>query len=313
MSSWPRSCVRWPAERRERVAARLPVRVPSERGRTEYLMVSLVRGPEGLAAYPLGKGSGAVTAFSQADGFLAIGPYTELVEAGAPVEVQLLSRHIEPADLVVIGSHCTGLDMLVGAVQARGIAVKLLNVGSMGGLAAARRGECDIAPMHLMDPATGVYNRPFLTPALELVPGYRRRQGLVFRRGDPRFEGRPLDQALAAALADPDCVMVNRNTGSGTRILIDRLLDGARPPGYWSQTKSHNAVAVAVAQGRADWGVAIASVARDYDLGFLPLQEEHYDFVVPKARLDRPEVQAFLEVLQDPALRARLRDLGFEA
>ena len=98
-------------------------------------------------------------------------------------------------------------------------------------------------------------------------------------KGDARFDGRSVDEAIAAALADPDCIMVNRNAGSGTRILIDRLLAGAKPAGYWSQPKSHNAVAVAVAQGRADWGVAIDSVARQYGLGFIPLQDEHYDFV----------------------------------
>ena len=89
------------------------------------------------------------------------------------------------------------------------------------------------------------------------------------------------------ATAQPGCTMVNRNAGSGTRILIDRLLGGAQPPGYGVQTKSHNAVAVAVAQQRADWGLAIDTVARQYGLGFIPVQEERYDFVVPQARLAR--------------------------
>ncbi|MFI5017547.1 MAG: substrate-binding domain-containing protein, partial [Dongiales bacterium] len=83
------------------------------------------------------------------------------------------------------------------------------------------------------------------------------------------------------------------------------------PSGYWSQPKSHNAVAVAVAQNRADWGVAIESMARQYDLGFLPLQDEHYDFAVPKARFDRPAVQRFRAVLQDATVRAALTALGF--
>ncbi len=130
------------------------------------------------------------------------------------------------ADLVVIGSHCVGLDVLIGRLQQQKIRVKALNVGSTGGLAAAKRGECDIAPIHLMDPQTGIYNRPFLTAALELIPGYRRLQGIVYRRGDPRFEGRTVEAAIEAALAAPDCLMVNRNAGSGTRILSDRLLAG---------------------------------------------------------------------------------------
>jgi putative molybdopterin biosynthesis protein len=300
-----------PAEQAERVSATLPLRIASERGRTEYLMVSLVRGNDGvLAAYPNAKGSGAVTAFSQADGFIAIPAQVESVPAGAAVEVQLIG-HADLADLVVIGSHCVGLDVLIGRLQQQGIRVKALNVGSTGGLAAAKRGECDIAPIHLMDPQTGEYNRPFLTAALELIPGYRRLQGIVYRRGDRHFEGLTVEAAIAAAIAAPDCLMVNRNAGSGTRILSDRLLAGKKPQGYWSQPKSHNAVAVAVAQGRADWGIAIDTVARQYGLAFIPAQDEHYDFVVPRARLDRPAVRRFLAVLDDRTVRAELSALGF--
>jgi len=165
--------------------------------------------------------------------------------------------------------------------------------------------------VHLMDAASGEYNRPLLTPDLELVAGYRRLQGVVFRKGDIRFEGRSAEGAVEAALGTPDCLMVSRNAGSGTRILIDRLVKGHRPAGYWSQPKSHNAVAAAVAQMRADWGVTIDSVARRYDLGFIPLQDEHYDFVVPKARLERPAVLRFRAALADTALRASLAAAGF--
>jgi putative molybdopterin biosynthesis protein len=300
------------AERTESLQATLPLRVSSERGRTEYLMVSLVRsgGEAALAAYPNAKGSGAVTAFSQADGFISIGQHVESVPAGTPVEVQLIGRaHL--ADLVIIGSHCVGLDILIDRLQADGCSVKSLNVGSTGGLAAAKRGECDVAPVHLMDPETGEYNRPFLTPAMELVPGYRRLQGIVYRADDRRFEGRSFGEIIAMATDSPECLMVNRNAGSGTRILTDRLLKGAKPPGYWSQPKSHNAVAVAVAQQRADWGMAIESVARQYGLGFVPVQDEHYDFIVPKARLERPPVQRFKALLEEASVRDALTALGF--
>jgi putative molybdopterin biosynthesis protein len=299
------------------VEALLPLRVTSERGRTEFMMVSLVPGGDGgddaaaLVAYPIAKGSGAVTSFSQADGFIAIGRDVESVAAGTPVTVQLIGRALRLADLVVMGSQCVGLDLIVGRLQAGGISVKTLNIGSTGGLAAAKRGECDVAAMHLMDPQTGIYNRPFLTPALELATGYRRMQGIVFRPGDARFETRSIAQATAAILADADCIMVNRNAGSGTRILVDRLLNGAKPVGYWSQPKSHGAVAVAVAQGRADWGVAIETVARPYELGFIPLQEEHYDFVVPLARRARPAVRQFFDLLHERELRDALTALGF--
>lgn len=298
-------------EARETVRATLPVRVLSERGRAEYVMVGLVRTGEGLAAYPTGKGSGAVTSFAQADGFFAVPAMAEAVDAGAEVEVQLIGRDLRPADLAIVGSHCVGLDLLVGELAGAGLRVKLLNVGSMGGLAAARRGECDIAPIHLMDPKTGAYNTPFLADGLTLEQGYGRLQGIVFNKGDARFTGKAAADAVRAALADPACQMVNRNQGAGTRILIDRLLGGARPPGYWVQAKSHNAVAAAIRQGRADWGMAIDTVAASYGLGFLPVQDERYDFVIPAGARDREPVRRFLSLLADTALRARLAALGF--
>lgn len=300
-----------PARRQHNVQAKLPVRVNSERGRTEYLLVSLFDRDDGLAAYPMGKGSGSVTAFSYADGFVTIAQHQEIVDADTSVSVQLLGEGVEPAGLVAIGSHCVGLDYLLDEMQARGITVKALHVGSMGGLAAARRRECDIAGIHLMDPKTGEYNRPLLDDSLELVSGYRRMQGIVFRADDPRFAVDDASAAVERALEDPSCTMVNRNPGSGTRVLVDRLLAGKEPPGYGVQTKSHNAVAAAVAQRRADWGIAIDTVAKQYGLGFLPLQEEHYDFVVPKARHARRGVEVFRSLLQEPAVRARLRELGF--
>jgi putative molybdopterin biosynthesis protein len=293
------------------VDATLPMRVNSERGRTEFLLVSLIPTDAGLSAYPMGKGSGSVTAFSFADGFIAIDQRTELVPAGTPVSVQLLGGEVEPAGLVFVGSQCAGLDRLLTLVQGRGLAVKALYVGSQGGAAAARRGECDIAGVHLMDPDTGDYNRHLLTPELRLVPGYRRMQGLVFRRDDARFAGKDLEGILGAALADPECLMINRNAGSGTRILIDRLLEGRRPPGYAVQPKSHNAVAAAVAAGRADWGIAIDTVAAQYGLGFIPVQEEHYDFLVPASRFERPGVRLFRELLEDEAVRRGLAEMGF--
>jgi putative molybdopterin biosynthesis protein len=132
-------------------------------------------------------------------------------------------------------------------------------------------------------------------------------QGLVFRKDDARFAGRPDAQgAIEAALNAADCLMVNRNQGAGTRILIDQLLAGARPPGYWNQPRSHNAVAAAVAQGRADWGVAIRPVAEASGLGFLPLAEEHYDFAVAAAPRSAAAIAAFRDALREaaPALAA---------
>jgi len=106
--------------------------------------------------------------------------------------------------------------------------------------------------------------------------------------------------------------MVNRNVGAGTRVLMERLLDGMRPAGYANQPKSHNAVAAAIAQGRADWGLAIEPVAKLYGLGFLPVAPEHYDFLVADARRSRPAVQAFIDVLRDETTRTRIRALGMQ-
>jgi putative molybdopterin biosynthesis protein len=145
---------------------------------------------------------------------------------------------------------------------------------------------------------------------LSLVRGWQRMQGILFRTGDRRFEGRNARDALAAALADGSVLMVNRNAGSGTRVLVDQLLKGARPPGYANQPKSHNAVAAAIAQGRADWGLAIEPVAKLYGLGFLPVAPEHYDFLLVEKRRDRSAVQAFLAALKDDTTRTRIAALG---
>ena len=288
------------------IAATMPARFNSEIGRTEFLLVNLVEGPGGLAAYPLGKGSGSVTTFAKADGFVTIPRDREFLEAGEAVQVTPIGRRTRPADLVAIGSHCVGLDRLLSRVHEQGFDVKALWVGSQGGLLAAARDECDIAGIHLFDPASETYNRPFLPPGVRLLPGYGRMQGLVFRPEDDRFEGQTREAAIARAVGDPECLMVNRNRGSGTRALVDFCLKGARPTGYAVEPRSHNAVAASVASGRADWGVAIAPVAALYGLGFIPIRLEQYDFAIPVARWDRPSVRAFRAALSHPDL---LRDL----
>jgi putative molybdopterin biosynthesis protein len=343
-----------PVEPGATVHARLAVRVNSEIGRTEYLLVGLVDTTNGvsgfppsraeesehasarprrsspnaraesgsrtdepsasptLAAYPMGQGSGSVTTFSRADGFTTIDRHEEIVPAGTTVKVQLLGRELQLADLVVIGSHCIGLDYLLSDLHQHGIRSKFLAVGSLAGLEAAKRGECDVAGVHLLDPQSGGYNRAFITPGLTLIPGYGRLQGIVFRKGDARFEGRSAADAIAAVVADASCVMVNRNQGSGTRALIDRLLAGAKPPGYAVQPRTHNAVAAGVVQGRADWGVTLDTIARRAGLAFIPVQHEQYDFVVPDARAGRPGVNAFAARLGDPATRDALARLGMK-
>jgi putative molybdopterin biosynthesis protein len=306
------------SERAESLEATLSLRLNSEPGRTEYALVSLVPGTVGWTAYPMGKGSGSVTAFSLADGFVTIARDQEHLEAGERVRVTPLGRGIRPVDLVVMGSHCLGLDLVLSELARRGLRTKTFWVGSQGGLIAAERGECDVAGTHLLDPASGVYNRPFLPPGVRLHRGYRRMQGIVFRRDDARLAAittsgtaGPDRSALLAALLSPGVAMIHRNRGSGTRILIDGLVDTRRPPGYRVEARSHNAVAAAVAQGRADWGVAIAPVAALYGLGFVPLAAEEYDLAIPESRWERPAVAMLREALAEPSIRARLEALGF--
>ncbi|MEE2665384.1 MAG: molybdopterin biosynthesis protein [Myxococcota bacterium] len=293
------------AERHETVTARLALRAISERGRLEYLLVGLVRRSDGgLAAYPMGKGSGSVTSFSRADGFVRIGRNTERVEADDEVEVTLIGREVPIADLVVIGSHCAGLDLIASALSREGLRVKLMAVGSQGGLDAASRGECDAAPMHLLDPETGVYNEPFLGEGLRLLRGYVRMQGVVTRPDETRD--------APELVADESLRMVNRNRGAGTRVLIDELLGERRPAGYAHEPRSHYAVAAAVAQKRADWGITIETIAEQAGLRFRPLRAERYDFAIPQARWDQPAVVALRRLLEPGGtLRAELARLGF--
>jgi len=298
-----------PREAAETVTAEVPVRIASEMGRQEFVLVALLAGDKGPVAFPTPKGSGSVTAFSQADGFLAIDALASSLDAGHRADVTLIGKTRMP-DLVITGSHCVALDAVLGRLADQGFATRTIAIGSSGGVTAAVRGECDLAPVHLLDPAGTAYNRHLVRSGLALVPGWRRMQGVVFRTGDARFAGKSAEQAIAAALADPACLMVNRNAGAGTRILIDRLLDGQRPAGYANQPKSHNAVAAAVAQGRADWGIAIESVARLYGLAFVAIAPEHYDFLLVESRKERPAVQAFLAALRDPDVRARVAALG---
>jgi putative molybdopterin biosynthesis protein len=299
-----------PPDNPDVVTARVPLRVPSELGRKEFALVSLVQGEGGTIAFPSPKGSGSVTAFSQADGFIEIDALANALDADSLATVTLIGKAARAPDLVIMGSHDVALDVVVGALAERGFHARSIAVGSLGGHAAARRGECQIAPVHLVDPQSGSYNTHLVEPGLSLVKGWERAQGFLYRRGDPRFEGRSASEALAAARADPDCLMVNRNAGSGTRVLLDQTLQGARPPGYANQPKSHNAVAAAIAQGRADWGFAIEPVARLYDLGFIPVAPEEYDFLVVDDARERPAVRAFLDALRDETVRARIRAIG---
>ena len=299
-------------ERSAHVQANVPLRLNSDKGRTEFNLVHLVRNEDGFSAYSTGKGSGSITGFARADGFMEIPRTTEMLEAGEDTTIHLLGESTRPSDLLIIGSHCVGLDFLLGEMQKRGVSCKFLAVGSMGGILAAQRGECDLAGTHLLDVASNQYNSHLLTAELALIKGYRRSQGLLFRKDDSRFAlvKQNIQETIRQLMENQNVRMINRNLGSGTRVLLDRLLAGQRPSGFFQEAKSHNSVAAAIAQKRADWGIAIRSVAEDSGLDFFPMQDEEYDFIIPNKRLNRPEVRQFINLLQEANIQSQLNKLG---
>lgn len=294
-------------EEKRVVNATLATKANSEIGRTEYLLVGLTKqanpnSESSFRAFPMGKGSGSVTTFSQADGFITIDRHTEIIDANSVVDVQLIGRDIRPADLVVIGSHCVVLDKILSKVQRAGFQVKFIAVGSMGGLRAVQNGDCDVAGIHLLDAKSGQYNAPFLSDDLMLLTGYQRTQGFVFRKADHRFANQQGREAIESAIRNPSCLMINRNQGSGTRILIDQLISqiddsGTKPLGYEKQTSNHHAVCAAIAQNRADWGIAIEAAVNDLSLSFLPIENECYDFVVQNNRKANPALDLFKHLI----------------
>ncbi len=299
-------------ERSAHVQANVPLRLNSDKGRTEFNLVHLVRNEDGFSAYSTGKGSGSITGFARADGFMEIPRTTEMLEAGEDTTIHLLGESTRPSDLIIIGSHCVGLDFLLGEMQKRGVSCKFLAVGSMGGILAVQRGECDLAGTHLLDVASNQYNSHLLTAELALIKGYRRSQGLLFRKDDSRFAlvKQNIQETIRQLMENQNVRMINRNLGSGTRVLLDRLLAGQRPSGFFQEAKSHNSVAAAIAQKRADWGIAIRSVAEDSGLDFFPMQDEEYDFIIPNKRLNRPEVKQFINLLQEANIQSQLNKLG---
>ncbi len=289
--------------------ARAPLTIRSMPGRTEFMLVDLVHARNGLAAYPLGAGSGSVSTFSRADGFIRIPRHQERIDAGEELSVQLIGSETEPADLVAIGSHCLGLDLLLSRLARQGFRTKNVLVGSLAGINAQKRGEGDVCGTHLLDEKTGVYNKSFMPTASVVVGGYGRRQGLVFRKDDMRFVGKTLAE-IEDVIRTEGPRMVNRNQGSGTRVLLDRLLKGAQPEGFHAEAGSHHAVAAAVSQGRADWGMTLDILAKNHDLEFVFVQTETYELIVDKDHQDRPAVRALAALFANKETQDELRALG---
>jgi len=286
-----------------KVRARIPFRFQAGRGFTELIPVQLVQGMEGISAYPLMAGSGSIAGIGLSDGFIVAEESREYFDENEEVEVTLFSRSLRVPELNIIGSNCPGIEVVL-RVAGLSRSSRIISVGSMGGWLALRRGDADIAGTHLLDEKTLQYNVHMpkvvgLEGKVVIFRGYARRIGLLVRKGNPkRIRG------FEDMLRD-DVVIVNRNRGSGTRVLLDlrlrELLGGKRPEdsvkGYTYEVKTHTAVATAIIQGRADVGLSLEAVARMFDLDFIPVGEEIYDFAVRRERLEKPAVRKFLDAL----------------
>ncbi len=317
-----RKLAAYPSEEYGSVRARLSFSFRPVRGRVNIVPVSLVKREEGYKAFPLVKGSGAIYSLLLADGFIEVPEDILYVEEGREFEVKLFSKSLKIPDLHIIGSHCLGLELLLSLLRGKGVKCRVISVGSMGGFLAVKRGEADIAGVHMLDPETGVYNKPYflklgLKDCAVLVKGYLREQGFIVKKGNPKnikgFED----------LLREDVVFVNRSKGSGTRALIDLNLKNlakekglkfgeltARIKGYSVEAKTHTAVAAAVYYGRADVGVGNRAAAQLYNLDFIPITWEEYDFVVRREVLESRPIKLFLDLLSSrdfaKALEAKL-------
>jgi len=296
-----------------RVRARFPFRLEAGGGKTEYVPVQLVETSRGLVAYPLLAGSGSATALAVSDGFVTVSEERQFIDEDEEVEVSLLTREYRRSELNIIGSHCPAVDLildLVGISNAR-----IINVGSLGGWRAVKRGEADIAGTHLLNSETGEYNVHLvgemgLENKVALFRGYGRRVGLIVRRGNP------LQIRSLRDIVEKDLRIVNRVKGSGMRQLLDMGLKelGVDNPekrikGYTYQVGTHNAVAIAVKDGRADCGIGIEYAAWMYGLDFIPIGVEIYDFVVRIDRLSKQSVQTFIATLSSDRFKDALRRL----
>lgn len=290
-------------------------KIYSPAGEDEFLRVRLGRVDGNLVATPIRRGAGVIMSLVEADGIALIPRFSEGVEAGARIRVELLrSLHEIEGTIVVTGSHDLTLDLLANLLgEAGGVRLASANVGSLGGLVALERGEAHMAGTHLLDPDTGEYNLGFVrrhvsrdVTVLTLV---HRIQGLIVSRGNPH------QMSSLTDIASRSITFVNRQRGSGTRLLLDHQLRaaGVSPEtikGYAREEYTHLAVAAAVAAGRADVGLGIQSAARAFNLDFVPLVRERYDLVTSSDLLATEPVATVLSTIRSRAFKRRVDELG---
>jgi putative molybdopterin biosynthesis protein len=313
---------RWlgcPPREPQHIEASLTRKVNSPAGDDDYLRVVVGRVGERLLAAPLSRGAGVISSLVRADGITILPRGVQGLEAGTRVQVRLYRSPAEiERTIFVIGSHDLTLDLLAQFLAQRGRRLVSANAGSLGGLAALRRGEAHFAGSHLLDPATGEYNVSYLAHYLpetpvQLIRWVGRIQGLILRRGNP------LAIQTLHDLARPEVRYVNRQRGAGTRVLLDYHLEqmGVEVQaihGYEQEEYTHLAVAAAVASGRADCGMGVQAAARALELDFIPLYSERYDLVIPCEHLPGGPVSGDLlsplfDVMADDAFRRAVQSL----
>jgi putative molybdopterin biosynthesis protein len=299
-----------PAEEPQKITAFLPRKVPSRLGLEEFVRVSLGRVGERVIVNPLNRGAGVITTMVKADGVLRIPSLDEGLNAGQEVEVELL-RPAEEIDRTILftGSNDLTIGVLDDQLRAQqpGLKISASNIGSLGGLVALKRGEAHIIGTHLLDPATGVYNLPDLKKqqllakvvVMNLVI---REQGLIVAKGNPKKIKGIKDLARKAV------TFINRQSGAGTRVLLDYKLAKLKLKpeqirGYEREEVTHMAVAVAVASGLADTGLGIKSAAKALGLDFVPVEREDYDLVFLKDFFADDMGQKLVSVIRSAAFK----------
>ncbi|WP_026394445.1 molybdopterin biosynthesis protein [Acetobacterium malicum] len=299
------------------IKAVLSKRLMSSLKYLEFVRMKCGRVNQRFVATPLDRGAGVTMSLVNADGILKIPKNVEGYEAGEEVELILMRPREEIENtLVSIGSHDVLMDMVANIIHKNKQLVNLssAHVGSLGGIMAIKKGECHIAPIHLLDEETGTYNLTYLKryladEAVVLIKGVKRTQGMIIPKGNPQnIQG-------IADLVRPEIRFVNRQRGSGTRVLLDYLLKTAQLDtnqvlGYSREMNTHMMVASAVKSGSCDVGIGVLSAANMMALDFIPIGEEAYDFVILKENLDDPRVQIFIKVLKSQEFKEALKRLG---
>ena len=283
----------------------------------EFMRVRLGYVGDKLIASPLGRGSGVVTSFMRADGILEIPQGVEGYKSGVNVNVRLLRSEAELKNSIVcIGSHDPLLDELSDLLRINfgDISMGSAHVGSMGGILAVKKGEAHIAGTHLLDENTGEYNKSFvkrLVPngGVRLVECVKRKQGLILPKGNPK------NISSIADLLKDGVRFVNRQKGSGTRVLMDFLckqdgVDSADIYGYDREEFTHTSIAALIASGSADVGLGVYSAANLYELDFVPIYDEQYDLLIPDHAFELDFMQKLLETLTSESFRKRVEALG---